>query len=140
MQFIRDFENFKIDKNLGKGTDTSGLFGSLAIAKSKSYEKHFNNHNMIFIDFSRIPENCDSYQNYIARISDSLRKDVVRTYSSLNLDENKSIWDILLDVFQETGDKFIFMLDEWDAVFHMLFVFKKQQKEYLLFLKNLLKD
>lgn len=125
---------------LGKDTDASGLFGNLAIAESKNYEKHLNKHNMIFIDFSRIPEKCDSYQNYIARISDGLRKDVVRTYSFLNLDERKSIWDILLDVFQETGDKFIFVMDEWDAVFHMPFVSEKQQKEYLLFLKNLLKD
>lgn len=38
------------------------------------------------------------------------------------------------------GHKFIFVIDEWDAVFHMSFISPGQQKEYLLFLKNLLKD
>lgn len=32
------------------------------------------------------------------------------------------------------------MIDEWDAVFHMTFVSKDKQREYLAFLKNLLKD
>lgn len=125
---------------LGKDTDGNCLFGDLEIAKSENYEKHLNKHNTIFIDFSRVPENCDSYQTYIARISDGLRKDVIQRYSSLNFNERESIWDMLLEVFLETGDKFIFVMDEWDAVFHMPFVSERQQKEYLLFLKNLLKD
>ena len=43
-------------------------------------------------------------------------------------------------VFQRTGKKFIFVIDEWDAIFHMPFITEENQKEYLLFLKALLKD
>lgn len=42
--------------------------------------------------------------------------------------------------FQRTGKKFIFVIDEWDAIFHMPFITEENQKEYLLFLKALLKD
>jgi len=37
-------------------------------------------------------------------------------------------------------EKFLFVLDEWDAVFHMSFITGEEQKRYLLFLKDLLKD
>lgn len=45
-----------------------------------------------------------------------------------------------MDIFQRTKDRFIFVMDEWDAVFHMPFTSEEIQREYLLFLKNLLKD
>lgn len=125
---------------LGKDTDASGLFGDLAIAKSKNYEKHLNNHNMIFIDFSRVPRECTSYKQYIDRIQNGINEDLMKAYPNMKIDMTGTVWDMLLDVFLETGDKFIFVLDEWDAVFHMSFVSEEQQKEYLLFLKNLLKD
>lgn len=47
---------------------------------------------------------------------------------------------MFLDVFQKTGEKFLFVIDEWDAVFHLPFTTEDMRKEYLLFLKNLLKD
>ena len=34
----------------------------------------------------------------------------------------------------------MFIMDEWDTVFHMPFISQKERQEYLLFLKNLLKD
>lgn len=42
-------------------------------------------------------------------------------------------------VFAKTNRKFIFVMDEWDAVFHMQFIREKEKEEYLLFLKSLLK-
>lgn len=124
----------------GKGSDSGGLFGHLQISEYEQYASHLNQHNVIFIDFSRMPEHCDSYQNYITRISEGLKEDILHEYSSLNLDESKAIWDILLKVFQETRERFIFVMDEWDAVFHMPFISEEQKEEYLRFLKNLLKD
>ena len=58
----------------------------------------------------------------------------------MDIDCTKSVWDILQLVFEETKTKFIFVLDEWDAIFHMSFVSENERREYLLFLKNLLKD
>lgn len=58
----------------GKDMDASGLFGNLAIAKSKSYEKHLNKHNMIFIDFSRVLREYTSYKQYVARIQNGINE------------------------------------------------------------------
>lgn len=53
--------------------------------------------------------------------------------------EGTAVRDVLADIFQKTGRRFIFVMDEWDAVFHMPFVTEDMQRAYLLFLKSLLK-
>ncbi|MCX4325937.1 MAG: AAA family ATPase [Lachnospiraceae bacterium] len=123
-----------------KSTDGRSLFSKLLVGKSMDCMEHLNCHNVIFIDFSRIPRDCNSYGQYIARIQDGINNDFAKVYKELEIDIKAAVWDNLLYIFQNTGDKFIFVIDEWDAVFHMPFVSEAQQKEYLLFLKNLLKD
>ena len=39
----------------------------------------------------------------------------------------------------ETGDKFIFIMDEWDMIFHQDFIRQQDKAEYLNFLRLLLK-
>lgn len=120
--------------------EEESLFEGLAISKSENYTMHLNKHNVIYIDFSRVPEKCDSYQIYITRVIDGLKNDVLNEFSDLDIDSNKSIWDILQEVNERTKNKFIFVIDEWDAVFHMPFISDKNRQEYVLFLRNLLKD
>ncbi len=124
----------------GKAVDARALFDKLKISADKDYAAHLNKYNVIFIDFSKMPENCDSYQAYITRITENLKGDLLQAYPELKLDRDKPVWDMFLNVFQETRDRFIFVMDEWDAVFHQSFISQDMQKEYLLFLKNLLKD
>ena len=50
-----------------------------------------------------------------------------------------AVWDILSLVFNKTGHKFVFVIDEWDAVFHMSFITEQDKRNYLLFLKLFLK-
>ncbi|MDO4325709.1 MAG: AAA family ATPase [bacterium] len=123
-----------------KGMDGTLLFDGLSIARNKNYKTHLNQHNVIFIDFSRVPRDCMSYEQYINRIQNTINQDLAEFYPDINIMAQNTVWDVLLKIFQETKDKFIFVIDEWDAIFHMPFVTEKQQKEYLLFLKNLLKD
>lgn len=77
---------------------------------------------------------------YITQIIDGLKKDILTEFSYLEIDKNKSTWDILQEIHEKAKNKFIFVLDEWDAVFHLPFISDDNRQEYLLFLKNLLKD
>ena len=124
----------------GKAIDSSFVFEHLAIAKSPVYEEYINKYDVIYIDFSRLPENCQTYEEYINRIKTGIKEDLLEEFSELELKEEMSLWDILAKIFQKTNRKFMFIMDEWDAVFHMPFISQKERQEYLLFLKNLLKD
>lgn len=124
----------------GKAESENSLFHRLAISKSPVYRRHLHKYPVIYIDFSRTPENCNSYQDYIRRIISGLKEDICNEFSHLIIDRSKSLWDILQKIYEETKTRFIFVLDEWDAAFHMSFISRNDREEYLLFLKNLLKD
>ena len=126
---------------LGKAVDSSEVFDKLDIAKSDSYLEHLNRHDVIYIDFSEMPRESDSYKKYIQRIEDGLIHDLAEAYPDIVTDTDAAVWDILTRIFEKGGrQKFIFVLDEWDAVFHMSFVGEQEKQEYLLFLKSLLKS
>lgn len=123
----------------GKAADTKRIFQHLAVASLEGYRENLNQHNIIYIDFSEVPRDCTTYAQYIRRIQDGINKDLVQNYPALDVNPEDAVWDILTKIFLETGDKFIFVMDEWDAVFHMSFITLEEQAFYLLFLKSLLK-
>lgn len=122
-----------------KAADASFIFDRLRISQYKDYQKHLNQYEVIYIDFSRMPENCTSYDAYIHRISCGLKEDLIRKYPELDLDILKPVWDTLQMVFEKTKDRFVFVMDEWDAVFHKDFIREYDRKKYLEFLRDLLK-
>lgn len=124
----------------GKTDKKDGIFDHLAVAGWKGYESHLNSHNVIYIDFSRAPKGCRSYTQYIERIENGIIRDLTEAYDGCGVAMDDSVWDALQKIYEETEHKFLFVMDEWDAVFHMPFISASDQKEYLLFLKWLLKD
>lgn len=124
----------------GKTDRKDRIFDNLAISRKPEYKSHLNRHDVIYIDFSRAPKGCKNYAQYIARIENGVIEDLIAAYSDCSLSKEDSIWDALHKIYEQTDGKFLFVLDEWDAVFHMPFISRKEQQEYLLFLKWLLKD
>lgn len=97
-----------------KGLDSHPLFDALEISGTEIYPKHMNQHNVIYIDFSRGPDNCDTYQDFIASIIRKIRADIFSAYSL----PEKTEYDSVSEMLRDTGDSFIFILDEWDSVFY----------------------
>ncbi len=119
-----------------KGYDTHEQFDNLAIAQTDSYKKHLNQYHVIYIDFSRMPDFCCSYQQYMSSIVQGLREDLQKTYPELQ----NHVYDKISEMLLDTGESFVFILDEWDAVFHEEFIQVRDKSQYLKFLKALLKD
>lgn len=124
-----------------KGADSSDIFDTLQIARDKDYRKYLNQYNVIYIDFSKMPGNCKSYEEYISRIEERLKRDLLKAYPEIEIYPEDSLWDILESIFDEyNGQKFIFIFDEWDCIFHKNFVTQGDRQSYISFLSNLLKD
>lgn len=123
-----------------KASDSSDVFDSLTISQVDDYRKYKNQYNVIRIDFSKMPRNCDSYTQYIERIEALLIDDVKEAYPQVKINEADAIGDILESVFVQCGEKFIFVLDEWDFIFHRDFINEIDKEKYVAFLSNLLKD
>lgn len=123
-----------------KASDSSDVFDSLTISQVDDYRRYKNQYNVIRIDFSKMPRNCDSYTQYIERIEALLIEDVKEAYPQVKINEADAVGDILESVFVQCGEKFIFVLDEWDFIFHRDFINEIDKEKYVAFLSNLLKD
>lgn len=124
-----------------RGVDASDLFSKLEISKKAGYKEHLNQHDVIYIDFSRMPRNCGSYNQYIERIERVLTQDLKEAYPKAGIRDEDAVWDSLDLVFERyQGQRFIFILDEWDCIFHKDFITDGDKKKYIGFLSSLLKD
>lgn len=134
-----------------KHAEASSIFSQLQIASPqaaqkleksgcKGYQAYLNQWDILYIDFSEIPENCTSYSAYITRILQGIKKDLSDAFPEYAIRSEDSVWDILTFLYEKRGQRFVFVMDEWDAVFHMEFITDSDKKAYLLFLKSLLKD
>lgn len=124
----------------GKGTDSRKLFEQLKIGKSEYFEKHINRYHVIYISFNETPPNCKSYSQYIGRIERRLRTDLKRAFPEAEDSEEEAVWDILSGLYELRDDaRFIFVLDEWDYIFHRMFVTEREKSDFVEFLSNLLK-
>lgn len=119
----------------GKAYPSETLFDGLNISKTQQYAKHLNQYNIIRFSLNELSGKENTYQNYIGRFTSILRADLKEAYPHLAGKEEFS----LPDLFTETGDRFIFIIDEWDYIFsHDLY--REHQSDFLEFLRGLLKD
>lgn len=124
-----------------KAKPADDIFRMLKISASKEYRKHLNQYSVIHISFNELGGQCSSYRDYMNRIEKRLSRDLKKAYPMAELYDDESVVDILLDIFAENDSaRFIFVLDEWDFIFHQNFITEDDKKSYLMFLRDLLKD
>ena len=124
-----------------KTYDAHDIFQSLQIAKSEEYDKYRNQFPVIHISFNELGGRCNSYEQYIDRIEKRLIKDIKKEYPKIEIDEETGAAEALLELYAEDDvAQFVFVLDEWDFIFHQNFTSENDKRAYLTFLRNLLKD
>lgn len=68
-------------------------------------------------------------------------KDLQKEFPDAKLAQEQSAVDALIDIYiNDCSVRFIFVLDEWDFIFHQPFITEKEKMAYFSFLKSLLKD
>lgn len=124
-----------------KAKDAQDIFQPLQISQAMDYRKYRNQFSVIHIPLNELGGRCTSYAQYIDRIEKRLVRDLRREYPHAEIEEGESAADALLDVYtaDETA-RFIFVLDEWDFIFHQSFISENDKTQYLAFLRELLKD
>ena len=124
-----------------KGVDSHAEFDRLKVSGYPWYKKHLNQHNVIRIAFNEMPDEVADYRDYISRIKTLLLDDLILAYPSVRIRETDAVWDALKKVYTYcNGEKFIFVLDEWDYIYHQDFVTDEDKESFTKFLSNLLKD
>ncbi len=126
---------------LGKGVDSSKEFDRLKASQYEWYEKHLNQHNVIRITFSEMPDGITSFEQYISRVTRLLLTDLKKAYPDAAIENDDAVWDALTKIYEYCDDEtFVFILDEWDYIYHQKFVSQEDKDAFTRFLSILLKD
>lgn len=124
-----------------KACDAQDIFQPLQIAQAEEYDKYRNQFPVIHISFNESGRRCNSYEQYIEWIEKRLVKDLKKEYPEAGISEEAGAAETLLELYAEDDTaQFIFVLDEWDFIFHQNFITENDKRDYLSFLRNLLKD
>lgn len=124
----------------GRSVDSHTLFNNLKIANDETYEKYLNQYNVIFLNMQSFLSRTSDIIKMKSLIEKSLLRDLLKAYPDIDYLDSKDLISSLLDIFSETGNPFIFIIDEWDCIFRENQTDTNAQRLYLDFIRNLLKD
>lgn len=121
------------------GCSSKELFRNLKISQAADFETHLNKYNVIHFNVQTFLSREQTITDTLALIERRIGRDLKRAYSQIDFPEEDLVF-ILQEIFAETGQSFIFIIDEWDCIFRVHKNDFEAQKLYLDFLSNLLKD
>ena len=99
-----------------KSCDSSELFDRFVISKDESYRKHLNKYPVIYLDITRFTTTATDKNQLIDTIQQKIILDLKSEYPSVAIAEGADLMDAILAVVKDTGEKFIMIIDEWDAL------------------------
>ena len=123
-----------------RGCDSGELFQGLKIATHPDFEKHLNRYNVIHLNMRDYLTESENMKQLIQFVEDDLLDELQQEFSDLRMPRRKTLVKVLEQAFAQYKIPFVFIIDEWDCIFRVHKSDAASQKDYLDFLRNLLKD
>lgn len=124
----------------GKACDSQQLFSTFEIADDPDFQEHLNRYHVIFLNMQRMLSRGKSVEGMLQYMQHAVLEELLREFEG-QLPVNETVLSIALEkLYQHTGEKFVFIVDEWDCVFRTGQITNEAQTMYLDFLRDLLKD
>ena len=121
------------------GYDSSELFKGFKIESDKMFKKHLNKYDVIYLNMQDFLIGSKN-QSVTEYLENELLAEVEREYEEILKGQDDGITVALKKIYAKTGREFIFLIDEWDSVMRERQESEELQKQYLDFLRHLLKD
>ena len=122
-----------------RGCDSRELFGGLKIENEPGFEEYLNKYDVIYLDMSKIL--IEAEQGKILQyLTEEVWKELRKEYGQFLPEGATGLVASFRNIYLETGQEFIFLIDEWDCIMRERQKLEELQKQYLDFLRDLLKD
>ena len=127
-----------------RSCDSRSLFSDLEIAGLPSFEQHLNKYPVISIDAGFfVSKHRD--KTVIDELNTEIIKEVNEVYPNVPVYEKDDLMQYLIRVSLSTNDRFVFIIDEWDAILrecgHVLYDDKETVADrYVDWLRRLFKS
>ena len=122
-----------------KGCDSKDLFANLEIAQNPDFEKHLNKYNVIWLNLPKFKELGSKIEELLPTMIEELKRELKEEFPQYIQSISRPLQLILSDIYKQTNEKFIVLIDEWDYIFRES-TNTKLQEEYVDFLRALFKD
>ena len=122
-----------------KSCDSKELFADLKIAADSSYQKYLNRYNVIYLDLTWFISVAGDLRDTVKYMQKEVVKELSENFPCATK-EQESLPLALLDICEAVSQKFIMIIDEWDAFFREAKEMEGLQREYLQLLRSLFKS
>lgn len=119
--------------------DSRCLFSDLGIAHDPSFEKHLNKYPAIYLDMTDFVSIYKT-DDIVDKIDTALLTDISKAYPDVPVEEGDRLMDYMLRVNIATGEQFIFIIDEWDAICREFAPGTKAMDDYVGWLRRMFKS
>ena len=122
--------------------DSDDLFKNYEIYTTKDYREHMNKYNVIYLDIagiiSKMNTNGIPIKNVAGRIKEVINQEIRLSFPDIPRYDDAS--DAILACVADENKKFIFIIDEWDAVIREATNDRETQKLYFDLLREWFKN
>lgn len=119
--------------------DSRHLFADLAIANDPTFEQHLNKYAAIYLDTTNFVSQCKS-DDIVGKMDAALLEDVSKAYPDVPVQQTDGLMDYLLRVSIEKQERFVFIIDEWDAICREFAPGTKAMDAYVAWLRRMFKS
>lgn len=124
-----------------RSCDSRELFDGLAISKDASFETHLNKYDVIYLDITEFTSDArvkGRMRQIVIRIENAIMEELRKAYPEV--DRQDSLPGTIYSIAEATGQMFIIIIDEWDALFREAKDDVQLQEEYISLLRGLFKN
>ena len=125
-----------------RGYDSADLFAGYKIEKEKTFQTYLNQYDVIFLNMQHFLIRAKREKNI--ELTECLEQvvieDIRKAYGEMFSESETILAAVLEQIYENTDKQFIFLIDEWDCVMRERQESEELQKQYLDFLRYLLKD
>ncbi len=122
-----------------RSCDSRRLFEDLQVATEPSFEKHLNKHPVIYLDMTSFVTRFKD-ESIVAKMNEEIVADIHEAYPEVPVAADDDLMAYLIRIAQAEGDRFFFIIDEWDAICREFKAGSKAMDSYVNWLRRMFKD
>ena len=99
-----------------KSCDSRELFVGLKAEQDRSFETYLNRYSVLYLDVTSFTARPELRKNIVWTIQERIMNELKEMFPDVKYPDNSDLMDMLSSIHQSTGEKFFFIIDEWDAI------------------------
>ena len=99
-----------------KSCDSRELFRGLKAEQDSTFETYLNKYYVICVDITDFTTKYRGERDIVKRIQNRIIKEVLDVFPQVNIQDDDDLMDILYRISDSTGERFVMIIDEWDAI------------------------